>query len=265
MCLILFAHRIHPDFPLILAANRDEFYDRPTAPARFWTDAPKILAGRDLLHGGTWLGITRGGRLAVVSNFRDPDEAEGGKKSRGQLVTKFLQGETLPEPYLHKVSGQKNAYRGFNLLVGTPGELWYYSNREDKIRPLGAGLYGLSNHLLDTPWPKVVRVKKALSRLLRANGPIEPEDLFSIMTDTRTPPDSDLPDTGVGLERERLLSPPFIASSVYGTRSTTVLLFRSNRKITFLERSFDISPERWQEVHQCFTPGPEKKGADRPG
>jgi uncharacterized protein with NRDE domain len=253
MCLILFAHHVRPELPLILAANRDEFYNRPTAPAAFWEEAPDLLAGRDLLRGGTWLGVNRGGRFAVVSNFRDPDEAEAGKRSRGLLVSDFLQGDAPPGPYLRKVAREGNAYRSFNFIAGTPQEVWYYSNREDRVRALEPGLYGLSNHLLDTPWPKVLRVKKALSGLLENAGLPRPQDLFPIMTDTRRPPDAALPDTGVGLERERLLSPPFIVSPEYGTRSTTVLLFGADGKATFIERSFDRSREHWREVRHRFS------------
>ena len=260
MCLILFAHRVHPDQPLILAANRDEFYDRPTAPAAFWEESPEVLAGRDLLRGGTWLGVSRGGCFAVVSNFRDPDETETGKRSRGLLVSEFLQGEAPPGPFLRQVAGQRKDYRSFNLIAGTPEEIWYYSNREDRVRRLEPGLYGLSNHLLDSPWPKVVRVKQALSELLEESGAIRPENLFSIMTDTRRPPDAHLPDTGVGLERERLLAPPFIVSPDYGTRSTTVLLFGSDGTATFVERSFERSPVRRREVRHRFTLGPGRSG-----
>lgn len=251
MCLILFAHKVHPDYPLVLAGNRDEYYDRPTAPAAFWADAPEILAGRDLVGGGTWLGITRTGRLATVANYRHPAEFHRPGLSRGLLTVDFLRGADSPSAYLETVARLGESYKGFNLLVGDGNAIAYYSNREGVIRRLTPGVYGLSNALLDTPWPKVAQGKAALQKLLAA-GPPEPEGLLAILADTSRPPDELLPDTGVGRERERLLSSPFIASTDYGTRASAVVLIDRTGEVTFIERSFDRAPGRWQEVRHRF-------------
>lgn len=252
MCLILFAHDIHPDYRLILAANRDEFYARPAAAAAFWDEAPDLLAGRDLAGGGTWLGVTRCGRWAAVANVRDPSDQRQGTPSRGRLVADFLRGGQAPLAFLAEAAARGDAYRGFNLLTGDADTLGYGSNRPGEARSLPPGLYGLSNAVLDTPWPKVVRGKAALSGLLTRPGPPDPQDLFALLADTTRPPDALLPDTGVGLERERLLSPAFIASPSYGTRASTVVLIGRGGKATFVERSFDGAPDRWSEVRHDF-------------
>jgi uncharacterized protein with NRDE domain len=251
VCLILFAHKAHPDYPLVLAGNRDEFYDRPTAPAAFWADAPKILAGRDMVGGGTWLGITRTGRLATVANFRHPAEKHVQGLSRGLLTVDFLRGSATPPGYLETVARLGDSYKGFNLLAADGNEFAYYSNRDGVIRRLTPGVYGLSNALLDTPWPKVAQGRAALRELLAAGLP-EPDALLAILADTSRPSDHLLPDTGVGLERERLLSARFIVSPDYGTRASTVVLIDRTGQVTFVERSFDRSPHRWQEVHRLF-------------
>jgi uncharacterized protein with NRDE domain len=251
LCLILFAHRVHPDYPLILAGNRDEFYDRPTATAAFWGDVPEILAGRDLVGGGTWLGITRTGRLATVANYRHPAEFHRSGLSRGMLTVDFLRSEVPPRVYLETIARRGERYKGFNLLVGNGAEFAYYSNREQVIHPLSPGIYGLSNALLDTPWPKVVQGKAALAELLAA-GPPKPESLLAILADTSRPPDDRLPDTGVGIERERLLSSRFIVSPTYGTRASTAVLVDRTGEVTFVERTFDRSPDRQQQVRYRF-------------
>jgi uncharacterized protein with NRDE domain len=238
MCLALFAFRTHPRFPLVIAANRDEFYQRPTAAAEFWKGAPGILAGRDLREGGTWMGVTRSGRFAAVTNYRDPREFRETRKSRGLLVKAYLEGGDTPLGYLGLVSREGDAYNGFNLVVGEPREMAYYSNREGGARALGPGVYGLSNHLLDTPWPKVERSKAALFEMLSHDKPGLIEGLFRVLADGYRPGDADLPDTGVGLEWERLLSSAFIKSPDYGTRSSTVFLVDGAGHAHFIERGF---------------------------
>jgi uncharacterized protein with NRDE domain len=250
MCLILFAHRHHPQYSLVLAANRDEYFDRPTAPAHFWKDAPHLLAGRDLREGGTWLGITRSGRVAAVTNYRDPASVKSGAPSRGKLVLDFLLGEGDPREYLKRLQGTAAAYNGFNLVLGDMQGLHWYSNHGGEIRTLGPGLYGLSNHLLDTPWPKVAEGKKALGGLLSQQLRPAPEALFEILSDRTRPGDEELPDTGVGLEWERVLSSRFILSPVYGTRSSTVLLVDAGARVTLLERTFNSDPDHASTV--CF-------------
>ncbi len=242
MCLILFATDRHANYPLVLAANRDEFYRRPTAPAGFWAAAPQVLAGRDLQGGGTWLGVTRGGRLAAVTNFRDPAEWGQARRSRGWLTRDFLLGDREPEAYLRQVARDAQRYKGFNLLVGIGADLWYFSNREGIVRRLRGGLHGLSNHLLDTAWPKVSGGLTDLGRLLAQDQPPSPAGLLEILADTSRPSDARLPDTGVGLDLERTLSSRFIVSPEYGTRCSTALLLARTGELTFVERNF--GPDR---------------------
>jgi uncharacterized protein with NRDE domain len=242
MCLILFAWKMHARFPLVLAANRDEFYARNSAPAAFWDDAPDLLAGRDLKRGGTWLGITRTGRLAAVTNYRDPASMKPDAPSRGELVSDYLRSKEHPEAFLRRVSPRAARYNGFSLLVGNDSELAYYSNRGETNR-LTPGIHGMSNHLLDTPWPKVERGKQALGALLAANSDPSPEALLAILASRSRPPDELLPETGVGLEWERVLSPLFIESPNYGTRCSTVLLIDREGMVTFVERVFNGGSE----------------------
>jgi uncharacterized protein with NRDE domain len=238
MCLALFAFHTHPRFPVVIAANRDEFYERPTAGAAFWPHAPRVLAGRDLKEGGTWFGVTRSGRFAAVTNYRDPRELRESRKSRGLLVRGYLEGGDPPLAWLRLIAREGDAYNGFNLVVGTPRELAYYSNRYGTPRALGPGVYGLSNHLLDTPWPKVERIKAALFDMLSQDKPGLIEGLFAVLADGYRPSDAELPDTGVGLEWERLLSSSFIKSENYGTRSSTVFLMGNDGHAHFVERAF---------------------------
>lgn len=236
MCLILLAWRAHPDYPLVVAANRDEFFSRRTAAADFWPDAPDVLAGRDLEAGGTWLGITRTGRFAALTNFRDPARSKPGAPSRGELVSRFLKGSMPPQAYLTELDSAADRYNGFNLIFGDQDHLWYFSNCGEGEQWLAPGVYGLSNHLLDTPWPKVKRGKSALGAALQAL----PDDsrLFGLLRDDHIAPDETLPRTGVSLEWERLLSAAFVRLSQYGTRSATVLLRDSNGRVRFTEQGF---------------------------
>jgi uncharacterized protein with NRDE domain len=246
MCLILFAYKIHPRYKLILAANRDEFYDRPTAGAQFWDNDPNIFGGRDLVQGGTWLGVTRTGRLAAVTNFRDPGQPKG-TLSRGALVSDFLRGNQSVAGYLEQVKRNADDYTGFNLLVGDFGrgedELAYFSNRGHRIKILEAGIYGLSNALLDSNWPKVVCGKDRLARIVAENEEISPDEVFEILQNRTLATDEELPATGVGLERERILSPCFIETPIYGTRSTSIVLVGNDNSLSFSEKSFFPSAE----------------------
>jgi uncharacterized protein with NRDE domain len=243
MCLILFGYHSHPRFRLVLAANRDEFYTRPTDPADFWEDAPEVLAGRDRSAGGTWLGVTRGGRFAALTNIREPGRQQPQAPSRGALVADYLRGSLPPGDYLHALRTEDERYNGFNLLAGDQSGLWYYSNRADRSpRRLEPGLYGLSNALLNTPWPKVERGRRGLAAILTDPSGPHPETLLDLLADRSIPPDQDLPDTGVGLERERLLAPLFIDGETYGTRSSSVLLLGDERA-ELIERSHDSSGE----------------------
>lgn len=251
MCLILFAYKVHPAYRLIVAANRDEFYERPSSPSEFWEDAPQVLAGRDLKEGGTWLGITREGKFAAITNYRDPVALKTGAPSRGKLVSNFLTGPESAVSYLEKVSRQAHKYNGFNLICGDDVDIFSYSNRGEKQK-LEAGIYGLSNRLLDTSWPKVRRGKKALAAaMIEKRAPLEAA-LFKILTNRKIAPDNKLPSTGIGMEWERLLSSIFIESPGYGTRSSTVLLIGKNKWVKFVEKVFDGKPEPWIESRFSF-------------
>ena len=244
MCLILFAYNVHPNYRLILAANRDEFYERPTAPADFWTKHPDVLAGVDLKEKGTWLGVTKGGKFAAITNYRDPASWIENAPSRGKLVSRYLTGSSSAEKYVKKISTQASEYNGFNLLLGDAGDIFAYSNR-DTMQKLTPGIYGLSNRLLNTPWPKVRRGKKLLTAALSKKGEELEEALFALLADRRFPPDGQLPETGVNREWERMLSPMFIVSPVYGTRSSTILLIGRNKRIKFMEKVYNGEKEPW--------------------
>lgn len=253
MCLILLAWRAHRRYPLVVAANRDEFFVRPTAPARFWDDAPQVLAGRDLEAGGAWLGITRGGRFAALTNFRDPERNRPGAPSRGELVASFLRGSESPSAYLEQIAPRAGEYNGFNLLVGKAREMRYFSNVSEESAHIGAlppGIYGLSNHLLDTPWPKVARGKSALAAALDALPDTGP--LFDLLRDEQPAPDEELPRTGVSLDWERLLSAAFIRSPTYGTRSSTVVLRDRAGWTNFTEQTWNADGSPGQRVEKSF-------------
>ena len=235
MCLILIAYRAHPDFPLVIAANRDEYYQRPTAPAAYWTDQSQILAGRDLECMGTWLGVTRQGRFAALTNFRAPNERKTDAPSRGHLVSDFLASGEDPVAYLDKIKLLAPRYNGFNLLAGGVDGVFCLSSRESRVEELSPGVHGLSNHLLNTPWPKVVRGKRRLYEVV-SRVP-DAGSLLGLLSDREPAPESELPDTGLDSEREKLLSPALIVSPLYGTRASTALLFGRDGSVSFTERT----------------------------
>ncbi|MFH1984906.1 MAG: NRDE family protein [Pseudomonadota bacterium] len=240
MCLVFFAYSHHPDYRVILAANRDEFYHRPTDPMAFWSDAPDILAGRDLEAGGTWLGIHRSGRWAALTNYRDPAAHRSDATSRGALIGRFLSGRKTAMDYVAGVSAATARYNGFNLVVDDGRSLAYLDSRTARPRELGPGIYGLSNHLLDTPWPKVSNGKRRFERLV-ASETVSTAKMMTLLADRRVPPDAALPDTGVGLEWERRLGPIFIASPDYGTRCSSVLRITNSGRVEVAERSYQIT------------------------
>lgn len=239
MCLINLHFHDHPNYKLIIAANRDEFYKRPTAPAGFWEDHSNILAGRDLVGMGTWLGMTTSGRIAALTNYRDPNDGQADKKSRGLIVRNFLESSMPADEFFTGLQQEKDLYAGFNLIAGTPEQLFYYNNIQDDISFVSKGTHGLSNAFLNTPWPKVTKGKERLAAYIRQNSAIEPDPLFDIIADAEEAPDEYLPDTGVGLELERKLSSMFIQTPGYGTRSSTVLLIDQNNHVTFVERTYN--------------------------
>jgi uncharacterized protein with NRDE domain len=251
VCLILFAWRAHPRYRLVLAANRDEFHQRPSQPADYWPQQPDWLAGRDLQAGGTWLGVTRSGRFAAVTNFREPLAPEQPlERSRGELVTDFLAGREAPLAHAQSLLHRGRSYRGFNLLLGSGESLAYVSNRDDHVVEVAAGSHGLSNHLLDTDWPKVRSGRERLGRLLQADR-VEPSALLELLTErSRVPGEMPL-DQGDGAIRRHLMNHYFILSPVYGTRSSTVLLMDNDGRIDFVERRF--GPDGVETGTSCFT------------
>lgn len=239
MCLIFLSIQDHPRYKLIIAANRDEFYQRKTAAAAYWNDHPEILGGRDLEAQGTWMAMTKNGRIAMVTNYRDLRNLKTVAPSRGVLVTDYLLETSTPENYLNEVAIKGHEYNGFNLIVGSPEELWYNSNYKQGVEKLSPGLHGLSNHLLDTLWPKVERGLEKMRKLVTSNK-ISSSQLFDVLFDDAIAPDNRLPDTGIGLERERALSSMFIKSPGYGTRCSTVILVDKNNSVQFSERVYDL-------------------------
>lgn len=240
MCLVALAVNAHPDFPLVLLGNRDEFHARPALPMHWWRE-PGILAGRDLTAGGTWLGVTAKGRFATITNYRDPDQ-EKSPRSRGELAVRAL--TTPRDAFLEHLERNADQYGGYNLLWGGNNACWYHSNRAGApVRRLSPGVYGLSNGLLDTPWPKVEAARAALAETLDT-GTLCDTGCFGVLSDRRQPPDSRLPATGVSLDWERLLAPAFIVSDAYGTRASTVLVMRRNGLINVEERCFDAAGQR---------------------
>lgn len=221
MCLIAFCFSPDSARHLLLAANRDEFHDRPARPMAWWGEQGTWLAGRDERAGGTWLAIGRDGRWSAVTNFRDP-RAGPGARSRGELPLAFLSGQSTPADYARAVHLERTRYAPFNLLAGDAQSLWYCSTHRP-AQPVQPGVHALSNGVLDEPWPKSRRIAGALRGLLDRAGVVEPDQLFSLMDDRQPGDDEALPNTGVGLDHERLLSPPFIVSPRYGTRCSTVL------------------------------------------
>jgi uncharacterized protein with NRDE domain len=238
MCLILLAWRAHPDYPLVFAGNRDEAYERPSAAADFWRDDARIFGGRDLEKGGTWLGVTRAGRFAAVTNYRERPKVGYPSRSRGDLTAAFLRSDEEPQHYLEGVARHGTEYGPHTLIVGDTRRALYESNRGSGVQELAPGVHGLSNHLMDTPWPKIVRGKRVLGELLSADEPRLVAGLFDLLLDRSLAADAELPDTGVGLARERELSAFFIPGEHYGTRASTVLLIDRKGEALFVERRF---------------------------
>ncbi len=242
MCLLVLAWNTHPRYRLVAAANRDEFHDRPAAPLGWWADAPHVLAGRDLRAGGTWMGVTRGGRFGIVTNFRDLEAPPAPEApSRGRLVPEYLAGAAEPGEYLARLTGTAAAFAGFNLLVGDRDSLRYLSNRDlGGPRTLAPGIYGLSNHRLDTPWPKLVRTRQRFSTALDSED-LDAGRFFDLLDDREPAGGNAMQDTGLAADWERALSSPFVRHDRYGTRCSTVLLADHDGRTTVIERRFDAA------------------------
>jgi uncharacterized protein with NRDE domain len=252
MCLAILALDVHPRYAVVIAANRDEFHARPAAAAHWWDEG--WLAGRDLAGGGTWLGVTRTGRWALLTNVRDPARFDPRAPSRGMLVTQVLAGPGAAGALIPALVAASVRHNGFNLLGGDTADAYWASNRNAGAHALVPGVVGLSNHLLDTPWPKVVRTKAAVGAWCTASprGGPELEPLFEILRDRTPASDAELPATGIALDRERLLSAPFIVSDSYGTRCSTVLAIGHDGSARFVERSFDPAGREAGEVDIRF-------------
>ena len=262
MCLILMAWQVHPDYPIVMAANRDEFRRRPTAAAAWWTDRPNILAGRDLEAHGTWLGMTADGRIAALTNFRDPNQIKPNAPSRGGLVVEMLESHATMAERLAQLQSVSARYAGFNLLCTDGRELGVYESVPATGRVLGPGIYGLSNHLLDTPWPKVQRAKSSLATALRSL----PDDtaLLELLRDDRVPADEELPRTGVSLEWERLLSSAFIRGDGYGTRSSNVIRVGIDGQASFREWTWNADGSIGSELRFEFQLEPARSATRHP-
>lgn len=239
MCLAIIAVNASPEWPLVIVANRDELHSRPTLPARPWTDAATVLGGRDLSAGGTWLGMTTGGRLALLTNYREPGFQRPDAPSRGQLTEQYLKGNASAQDYALTLNDRGQSYNGFNLLVGDSSGLWFCSNRSDaSIQRLNTGVVGISNASLNTPWPKLKRAQQAVSLYLKQAKVPDPSHLFAIFQDTKPALPHELPSTGLDAEREKLLSSPFIKDDRYGTRCTTLIMQSSDGNVLFHEKRY---------------------------
>ncbi len=239
MCLILFGFRVHRHFTLVVAANRDEHYSRPAAAAGFWNDHPDVYGGRDLEKGGTWMGINTNGRFAAITNYREGQPGPAALRSRGELVSGFLTStETAPD-FFNQAAQSANDYNPFSMIAGDPGRLSFYSNRGSGVAPVAPGMHGLSNHLLDTPWPKVVTGTAVVAATRDLDDPdVISATLFGLLGERTSAQDAQLPDTGISRQRERELSPPFISGELYGTRTSTVLLVHASGDVFVHEKRF---------------------------
>lgn len=243
MCIAYLSLGVNPHWPLFIAANRDEFHERPALPAAPWPEAPHIVAGRDLSAGGTWLGLSHGRRWALLTNFREPSAHREGRVSRGRLAGDFLLGDMTPAEYTRDIHAGAGQYNGFNLIVGEGAQAWYVGNHVASTGPvpLEPGRYALSNHALDTPWPKVERLRNRLDALVPEGDELDLEPIYEVLRDSARATDDDLPRTGVPLERERLLSSIFIASPHYGTRCSTIIAVSVHGDGIFSETSYDAA------------------------
>lgn len=255
MCLILIARHVHPQYPLVIAANRDEYFQRPTQPAHQWPGSPGILAGKDLCAGGTWMGIAKNGRFAAVTNVREPNyPSPENPISRGQLVNNFLNGRETSQHHLKQLAPQGQQYEGFNLLCGERDRLWHFSNRSNSFTELEAGLHGLSNAGLNSPWPKVEQGKKALERTLKQKH-FSLDNLLPILNHRQRAEPQYLPDTGIGPILEFIFSSRFIEGSEfgYGTRTSTGLTLDQHGQVEFKEWSWNDQGQLTDSVQYKMT------------
>ena len=241
MCLILFAYKCHKEYFLILAANRDEYYDRETEKVHLWTQG--FYAGKDKKKGGTWLAISKSKRIAALTNFRDPKEFSVSKKSRGKLVTEFVETDLSPENYISQIRSKRNLFNGYNLILGSLEALYCYSSFNDSITPIKKGIFGLSNHLFDTNWPKVAEGKMGMKNII-GKSQFRSSDLFEMLYSSKKAKDVDLPDTGIGKELEKSLSSRFIQMDIYGTVSSSLVLIKRQGEVRFEEKTYVKAKEQ---------------------
>ncbi len=250
MCLIVFAWDTHPKYKLIVAANRDEFYHRPTKQAEFWDDYPNVFGGRDLEALGTWIAVSKSGKFGALTNFRDPNNIRTDVHSRGEIIPNFLNSNQTPEAYLSTLHSKSNQYNGFNVLVGDFMNLLHYSNQERKMNPVSPGIHGLSNALLDTDWPKVTQLKNLFSETIATD--FSHEDLLKLLSDDSCFENQILPQTGVSAKWERALSPICIRTESYGTTISTVLTLDRFGKVSFTEKTLPVGGRLESKNHFEF-------------
>lgn len=250
MCIINFSFLKHPNYKLIIAANRDEFFERPTKNAHFWEDEPSILAGRDLSQMGTWLGVSKNGRFAALTNYRDPRLPEVRRYSRGEIVRNFLTSTDEANTFASNVKNVKDDYAGFNILLWDGAQFVHYNNIYDEMTNVSPGTHSLSNHTLNTPWPKVEKGKSYLHKAINGSDEIDREELFQFLLDKEQAPDELLPNTGVGLEMERSLSSLFINLPHYGTRASTVVLIDQQNNVQFIERTYNSGNLKFESKYE---------------
>jgi Uncharacterized conserved protein len=271
MCIAYLSLGVNPHWPLFIAANRDEYHARPALPAAPWPEAPDVIGGKDLSAGGTWLGINRRGRWALLTNFRDPGAHCEGRASRGKLVSDYLLGDIPGEHYARRIHKIANQYNGFNLIVGQGLEAWYVGNHAAVSTPLrlAPGRYALSNHALDTPWPKVERLREQLDRLMPLDGSLSLDPLYTVLRDQTRPDETALPRTGISLDTEKLLSSIFIVSPHYGTRCSTLIALDPSGHGVFSETSYSpegqpVERHDWP-LFQCNVGGASEASPQSPG
>jgi len=242
MCLLVFSLRSHKKYPLILAGNRDEFYKRPTRPAQFWKSKPNLLAGKDIKAGGTWMGVTKSGKLGALTNYRDLTNIKDDAPTRGSIVTDYLSGSKPAPVFLETLDEDAENFNGFNVLAGTPDSFFHYSNETRSITEIESGIHGISNAVLNTPWPKVEKAKEDLRNAI-SNDHIDTEELFTLLKSKKTYPLEMLPETGLPDKKEKEVSAAYIKTEDYGTRCSTIILMDQNGEVTFMERTYDPKTE----------------------
>lgn len=252
MCLIAFSYKVHPAYPLIIVANRDEFYDRPTAAAHFWEDEPDILAGRDLRQQGSWMGLSKSGRFAAITNYRDPRLPETGQLSRGEIVRLFLTSTESTDSFIQSLRSKRDLYGGFNVLLYDGEDMHHYNNIYDEHRIVESGIHGVSNATFNTPWPKLETAKHILEKATDKDT-IEVNSLIPLLANDEIAQDEVLPNTGVGIHLERSLSAQFVKIPNYGTRCSTAIVYHNNGEIDFLERTYENGDYKFDRSYHIDT------------